>query len=117
MQDHHYDLYKKIVYRSLVFERTPDIMGKFEEFIREVREKSSLINTKKKTKKLKKDKRVQESGLFCPDLIVTAYKIFGVLHEDAVSDNYCAGNFANKRQIELIKGNLGPELLIDITLA
>ena len=52
------------------------------------------------------------SSVFCSELVAEAYQRLGLLAEDKPSNEYVPADFSEKRGLQLLKGSLGPEILI-----
>lgn len=52
------------------------------------------------------------SSLFCSELVAEAYQRLGLLSEGKPSNEFTPSDFSEKRKIELLKGDLGPEIII-----
>ena len=52
------------------------------------------------------------SSLFCSELVAEAYQRLGLLSEEKPSNEYTPADFSEKRDIALLAGSLGPEIVI-----
>lgn len=52
------------------------------------------------------------STLFCSELCAEAYQRLGLLSEDKPSNEYTPADFSDKKDLHLLQGYLGPEVLI-----
>lgn len=52
------------------------------------------------------------TSLFCSELVAEAYQTLGLLDESKSSDEYTPSDFSEKKHIALLKGSLGPEILL-----
>ena len=52
------------------------------------------------------------SSLFCSELVAEAYQRLGLLDDKKPSNEYTPADFSEKREIELMAGKLGPEIII-----
>ncbi len=52
------------------------------------------------------------SSLFCSELVAEAYQRLGLLDEEKPSNEYTPADFSDKRGLELLEGNLGPEIMV-----
>lgn len=52
------------------------------------------------------------SSLFCSELVAEAYQRLGLISEDKPSNEYTPSDFSEGRGLEMLKGKLGPEIII-----
>ncbi len=52
------------------------------------------------------------SSLFCSELVAEAYQCLRLLGEGKPSNEYTPADFSKSRKLELLKGSLGPEIII-----
>ncbi|CAG9322274.1 unnamed protein product [Blepharisma stoltei] len=117
MENHENQKYKRIVYRSLEFDRNEPAMENLEIFLKEVEGKMLTASPRKSSKKGKKEEDSNEEGFFCSELVASAYKAMGLLSDDIPVSNYLPEHFSSGKQLNLINAQLGPELLLDFSLA
>ena len=59
-----------------------------------------------------KNKKKDLSSLFCSELVAEAYMRLGLIEDNQVSSEYTPADFSEKEDIKLLKGVLGPEVII-----
>ena len=52
------------------------------------------------------------SSLFCSELVAEAYQRLGLISEDKPSNEYTPADFSEKKQLTLLEGTLGKEVLL-----
>jgi len=52
------------------------------------------------------------TSLFCSELVAEAYQRLGLLSEDKPSNEYTPADFSEKRQLKLLEGALGKEVIL-----
>ena len=52
------------------------------------------------------------TSLFCSELVAEAYQRLGLLSEDKPSNEYAPADFSDKRQLKLLEGALGKEVIL-----
>ena len=52
------------------------------------------------------------TSLFCSELVAEAYQRLGLLSEDKPSNEYTPADFSDKRQLKLLEGALGKEVIL-----
>ena len=52
------------------------------------------------------------SSLFCSELVAEAYQRLGLINEDKPSNEYTPADFSEKKQLTLLEGTLGKEVLL-----
>ena len=52
------------------------------------------------------------SSLFCSELVAEAYQRIGLLGDSVPSSEYTPGDFAAHSRLELLSGELGPEIVL-----
>lgn len=52
------------------------------------------------------------SSLFCSELVAEAYQRLGLLSEEKPSNEYTPSDFSEKKQLKLLEGSLGKEVLL-----
>lgn len=54
------------------------------------------------------------SSVFCSELVAECYKTMGLLGQDLPSNKYSPADFSADRELELVRGNLGPEIRLKL---
>jgi len=52
------------------------------------------------------------SSLFCSELVAEAYQRLGLISDDKASNEYTPADFSEKKQLTLLEGTLGKEVLL-----
>lgn len=109
------ELYTKIIYRPVLFERSNFILNDLQKFIENTKGKKFGFNARKVVMRNFK-KAGQEEDFFCSELIASAYKAIGLLPEDCDSSKIWPVNFEKDDGVSLIGAKFGPLLEIDFDL-
>lgn len=109
------DLYTKIVYRPVLFERSNFLLNELQTFIEETKGKKFGFNAKKMILRSSK-KAGKEDDFFCSELVASAYKAIGLISEDCDASKIWPVNFEKDDGIELIGAKFGPLVEIDFDL-
>ncbi|CAG9317557.1 unnamed protein product [Blepharisma stoltei] len=110
-----FDLYEKISFRHLKVDRTESMLISLEEFLHKVIGKKYKITMKKLTNKIGKHKFIEEDGYFCSELVASAYRVMGLVPNNVSTSKYWPGDFSEKKTLDLVNAQLGPEQIIDDT--
>jgi len=54
------------------------------------------------------------SSVFCSELVAECYKVLELLGHDLPSNRYCPADFSADRDMELLSGELGPEIRLKL---
>jgi hypothetical protein len=110
-----HDLYKKLVYRPLVFDKDDDFYRTFIRFANSVLGKKYSLTIKKLMRK-KSLATEGEKGYFCSELVAAFFKATGLLPPHISAAKYWPGSFSQRSKLKLLKGQLGPEMVVDFNL-
>ena len=110
-------LYERLIYRKLDFDRNLNALSALEQFISKVLGKKYRISAGKLlTKKIDKDPG-NKRGFFCSELVAMALKAINVLPPKPPASRYWPGDFSDEKKINLVDGAmLNPGQLIDFDI-
>jgi hypothetical protein len=110
-------LYERLIYRKLDFDRSQTALKALEMFILKVQGKKYRISAGKLlAKSLDKDPG-NKRGFFCSELVAMALKAISVLPVNPPASRYWPGDFADEKNIQLVGGaTLNPGQLIDFDI-
>ncbi|CAG9325498.1 unnamed protein product [Blepharisma stoltei] len=114
--DNWHTLYKRIAYRNLEIERSETTLKKLENFLNGAIGKRFKISLGKLVHKYQYKEPGTEKHFFCSELIASTYKAMGLLPTHISSSSYWPGDFSAAHKLKLLKGSLGPEKVIDMSL-
>lgn len=110
------NLYSRLTYKKLVWERSEEQMGKLLEFVNTVKGMNYRLSASKLlSKQQDKDPR-EKKGFFCSELIATAYKVAGLIPDIKPSSKYWPGDFEDDKLQTISPVRLENGKLIDFDL-
>jgi hypothetical protein len=104
-------IYAEVWYRKLELVRTEEIIENLEKFVNETKGKSYSLGIGKGKKNVRPG---NEETFFCSELIASAYKVMGVIDEEVPSFKYFPSHFVGDEKLQMIRGRLDEEKLIDM---
>ncbi|CAK74538.1 unnamed protein product (macronuclear) [Paramecium tetraurelia] len=122
MRNNWHTLYQQMVYRQLEVNRSNEFLEKLELFVKGSIGKRYQMSPSKLIKRFTKssesidDLEKEDKTFFCSELIAAAYKKMGIIDANRCAASYWPGIFAQNSKLQLTKGYLKQELLIDFSL-
>ena len=111
------NLYSRLIYRKLDFERTELILKELEGFIHSVYGKKYRISASKLMSNKHDKDPVNKRGYFCSELVAAALKALKLLPDDPPASRYWPGDFSDSKPLNLSSGaTLHPGVLLDFDL-
>src|SRR5690349_4423686 len=109
-------LYERIAFRKLHAEKPDSMLCELKRFLENTLGKRFKITLKKLVNKFKYQEPGTEQNFFCSELVASTYKAMGLLPKNISSSSYWPGDFSADHKLKLLKGRLGHEKVIDMTL-
>ncbi|CAD8094030.1 unnamed protein product [Paramecium sonneborni] len=123
--------YSQVVYRQLEVNRSNEFLEKLEQFVKVTKNQiiiqgsigkryqmspSKLIKRFTKSNESIDDLEKDDKTFFCSELIAAAYKKTGIIDANRCAASYWPGIFAQNSKLQLTKGNLKQQYLIDFSI-
>ncbi|CAD8094837.1 unnamed protein product [Paramecium primaurelia] len=117
-----FQLYEKIIVRRLEIDRDFQFLRNFQEFVNENMGQKYQLTPIKQVRIASTNQEInnqinrEERTIFCSAMIAALYKKLGILDQKKSTALYWPGSFQSKnRELQMLKGSLYPEQLIDFS--
>lgn len=105
-----------VAIRMLVVNRTPQMIQSMKDFRKEVKNRPYEQNRMELVKAAYDNifgaNEEDLSSLFCSELVAELYQRMGLLSDDLPSNEYTPADFSEKKNLQLLRGVLGDEILL-----